>query len=348
MPTEQIYADGVLANNGCVDPANAQGASDAVWTGNTGASWDCRWSMTNPSGDLTALTTQFIRVRCRKSSNGGTNPTIQFDLYESGSFVKALFGPTAISSTTGSTVSGTFVRADLSDVSGAGIEVLVTAVEVNRGLQLDYIEHDCTYNAGSGFSGAMSAGSFSLSGQTQGLKDGHRLGMGAGSFSLSGIAPLLKIGASLAAGPGSFTLTGQGLGVRGGGAFGLQAGTLTLTGATPGTKQGHQLPVTAGTITLNGQTLGLILGGAFTGAVIPGSFTLTGELHGLRAGAVPAAVPGSFTLSGQGAGLVGGQRLGLVPGTLTLQGQLLGINLGEPPAASRLVTCLPVTIRLSI
>jgi hypothetical protein len=88
---ETLHADGVAANNGCVDPANAQGAADNTWTGNTGStSWDARWSMANPSGPLIAGT-QTVTVRVRRSATGGSGqPTVAVELWEAGSSVGQL------------------------------------------------------------------------------------------------------------------------------------------------------------------------------------------------------------------------------------------------------------------
>lgn len=141
-----LYANATVANNGCVNPANAHGEPDGVWTGNddTSENWDCRWGMENPDFDIGG--TQTITVRGRKSSSGGNgDPEITVDLYESGTFVANVVAATTISSTGGVDLSGTFDASVLSDVSGAGVEILLTVAGPGgmpagrRSIQIDAI-----------------------------------------------------------------------------------------------------------------------------------------------------------------------------------------------------------------
>lgn len=142
-----LYANATVANNGCVSPANAHGEADGVWTGNDGDSekWDARWGMANPPSDLAG--TQTINVLVRKDATGGNgDPDILVDLYENGSFVANIQGTTAISSTAGVTVGGTFDASVLSDVSGAGVQIYLDSdgpggmPAGRRAVQVDSIE----------------------------------------------------------------------------------------------------------------------------------------------------------------------------------------------------------------
>lgn len=144
-----LYANATVANNGCLSPANAHGAPDGTWTTNDGDSedWDCRWGMENPSGDL--ADTQDIQVTVRKNETGGNgDPTVTVELWESGTLISTLQGSTAISSTTGVQVGGTFDASVLSDISGAGIQVRVISVGVGgmpagrRSIQVDGITYE--------------------------------------------------------------------------------------------------------------------------------------------------------------------------------------------------------------
>jgi len=124
-----LHANATVANNGCINPGNAHGAPDGVWTGNDDNSedWDCRWGFENPSNDL--ADTQDIRALVRKNATGGNgDPTVTVELWENGSQISTLQGSTAISSTTGVEVGGTFDASVLSDNSGAGIEVRLVVV----------------------------------------------------------------------------------------------------------------------------------------------------------------------------------------------------------------------------
>lgn len=144
MAIENLYADGVVANNGCTSPTNAQGSADGTWTGNTSAdNWDCRWSIADPAGPLTPSATQTINVTIRKSDGGGgRDPDYTVDLYQGGSLVASLASGTLTTDT--ATVGGTFTDSDISD--GSAVEILVSASgsggppNDRRTIQVDAIE----------------------------------------------------------------------------------------------------------------------------------------------------------------------------------------------------------------
>lgn len=72
---------------------------------------------------LTGADQQKFRVLVRK--NGTTAPTVDIDLYESGSWVADLVTGTSVTSDTGQIVSATWNASLLADISGAGVQCFV-------------------------------------------------------------------------------------------------------------------------------------------------------------------------------------------------------------------------------
>jgi hypothetical protein len=144
------YADGEVVNNGCNTPANARGAPDANWTGNTGnQSWNCRWSIANPASPLAAGATHTVTAPVRKSAGGGGDPSFSLELYEGGTFVKFLHSGSL--TTDSGTLQGTFTTEELSDPSGATLQVYIgcTAADPiltanDRSIQVESITLDLT------------------------------------------------------------------------------------------------------------------------------------------------------------------------------------------------------------
>ena len=66
---------------------------------------------------------QTFRVLVRKTA--GTNPTVDVDLYESGSWVADLVSGTAVTSESGQIVSATWNASLLADISGAGVQAFI-------------------------------------------------------------------------------------------------------------------------------------------------------------------------------------------------------------------------------
>ena len=131
MTVEQLFAAAHLAGD-VANPENAVGDTPSTWAGvvNQVTSATSRWSMANPSDALTPAATQTVAVVCRKGANSG-DPSVAVNLYEAGTLVKALVADTAITSTTGQTLSGTFTDADVTSGAAVEIEVVITGVGGN-------------------------------------------------------------------------------------------------------------------------------------------------------------------------------------------------------------------------
>lgn len=133
--TESRYADSIAAQSGYTNCTVGEidedpDSPDANWCDVAGASnisTSVRATFTTPSPNPTAgAGLQSFRVQWRKTSQS-TNPTCAVDLYENGGLVTAnVVSSTAVSSTTGVVVSGTWDAASLSSSDGSGVEILVT------------------------------------------------------------------------------------------------------------------------------------------------------------------------------------------------------------------------------
>lgn len=122
---ETLYATSNIANNGCTNPNNANGANDAVLTGNTGAStWDARWAIGNPSNALSG--TQNGVVYWQKDASGGNNPTATLELWENGSLVSTLLNGVTISDATFSSAFS-FSAGSITNKDNVEIRIAVTA-----------------------------------------------------------------------------------------------------------------------------------------------------------------------------------------------------------------------------
>lgn len=127
MATETLYANATLAQTSAVNPNNAWGASDGVYTGNTGnTSWSARYGMGDPV-DTVLDTTQTVDVIVRRSATGGNGtPTCTVELYESGTLIRALATNFALGTVDGpQTISTTFNGSEIT--SGANVEIRVVA-----------------------------------------------------------------------------------------------------------------------------------------------------------------------------------------------------------------------------
>lgn len=85
-----------------------------------------RVSFTNPTfepyrGDGVQ---QFI-LHARRIGAGASNPVVRVDLYESGTLLGTAIPPTAVSSTTGQRIAGSWDASLLSDATGANVEAYV-------------------------------------------------------------------------------------------------------------------------------------------------------------------------------------------------------------------------------
>lgn len=125
MAIETVYADAHITGT-VTTPENAVGSTTGTWAGsvNVNVNATSRWSMANPVNPLTAGATQSVSVVTRKGSNTG-NPSVSVNLWQNGALVQALVPATAITSTTGETLIGTFSTASVADGTGVEIEVVI-------------------------------------------------------------------------------------------------------------------------------------------------------------------------------------------------------------------------------
>jgi hypothetical protein len=109
------------------DLTDDPGSPDADWwtAVSPSAATEARWSFASPTSGIPEGV-QTIRLWLRKTTGGGT-PTVDIELWESGSFVATLLDDYAITSTTGQLVEATFdlpgSPALLADPTGAGVEI---------------------------------------------------------------------------------------------------------------------------------------------------------------------------------------------------------------------------------
>lgn len=184
---------------------------------------------------------------------------------------------------------------------------------------------------------AGAVGSFALSGQGAGLVRGRPMTVDAGAFSLSGQAAALRTARVLAGSSGSFALTGQDATLTyapAGGSVVLnaEAGAFSLTGQAAGVARGLKLPSAAGAFEEVGQSAGLKA--ARNLAAAAGGFVLSGQAAALKAGWKVAAGAGAFVVSGQAAAFIRGRTLTAAEGAFTLSGQAAGLKAGRRLTAS--------------
>lgn len=147
--TETKWADMHIIGT-IVNPDNALNATNGTWAGeiNIATSATSRYSMSNPSGTLSG--TQTINVLARKGSNS-KDPIVAINLYENGVLVQAIASATAITSTTGQVVSGTFDASVIANGSNAEIEIVITGQggsgSARNSAQIDSIEWLVQYTA---------------------------------------------------------------------------------------------------------------------------------------------------------------------------------------------------------
>lgn len=133
--TESRYADTIAAQSGFTSCTVAEidedpDSPDANWCDVAGASnrtTSVRATFTTPTGPPTdGAGLQSFRIQWRKTSQS-TNPSCSVDLYESGVLITSnIVASTAVSSTTGVVVSGTWDSTSLTVNNGSGVEILVS------------------------------------------------------------------------------------------------------------------------------------------------------------------------------------------------------------------------------
>jgi hypothetical protein len=190
------------------------------------------------------------------------------------------------------------------------------------------------------YSLSCAAGSFTLTGQSAGLRGARRLTASLGSFVLTGKAAGLAYGHKVTAAVGSFALSGQAIAFARVRRVTATYGAFTLTGEAAAIVAQRRLACAAGSFALSGQSAGLRHGFSFaaiagsfalTGSAIAmravrrisigqGSFALTGTATGLRRAITKPAGQGAFALTGQSAAFARTHGIGPAAGLFTLSG----------------------------
>ena len=178
--------------------------------------------------------------------------------------------------------------------------------------------------SGGSYTISIEAGSFSVSGQSVGLKKDYRLGVEAGAFTLTGQSIALSRGYRLAVEAGAFPLVGQDVGLRKDFRLVIGAGAFTLAGQDVGLAKGYTLTVEAGAFALAGQGVGLLYDRRLM--IGAGSFVVTGQDVAFAKGYRLAIGAGSFTLAGQDIALTREYHLGIGAGSFTLVGQDIALT----------------------
>lgn len=277
--------------------------------------------------------------------NGGSEATGSTSRQPNAANNRWLFGSSA--ATPDSFFDGSF------DEMGAWAKSLSTA-EISAlygsGTPASYDNFGSLPSSGSTLTAA--AGTFTLSGQSAGLKVGRKTVAAAGAFTLSGQTAGLKVGRQLAASAGSFALSGQSAGLKSGRMLSIAAGSFTFTGQSAGLKASRNLSAAVGTFTLTGQDAAFDLPGSRITAEA-GTFTFTGQPAGLKADRKIAAGTGSFALAGQAAGLLHGFHVTCGVGTFTFTGKSATLTFSDVSVAVLVTTKYPhglstgATVRIS-
>ncbi len=220
-------------------------------------------------------------------------------------------------------------------------------------MRIDQIEVG-NFSSGTAYSLSLAQGSYSLGGQTVGLRSARRVTAAQGSYALNGQSVgLAYSGAArtIAVAQGSYTLNGQAKGLRADRKIAAAQGSYALTGQALALKHAVKLQVAQGSYALNGQSVGLagpIVGYAlamgqgsysYTGSdaavdvginIGTGTYTLTGNAVGLKAGRKTSMGQGSYTYSGQALGLGIARTMSLAQGAYALSGQAVGLDQHAP------------------
>lgn len=147
MATETLYATSHITGT-FSNPNNAVGSETLNWAGdlNLNTNYTSRWAIGDPVNPLTSgFTTHTVTVQARKGTNTGT-PTIQLNLYENGTLVKALTAAVNVTSLTGQLISGTFSTSEITNRNNIEVEVVQVSAggspTARNSAQINYIQLD--------------------------------------------------------------------------------------------------------------------------------------------------------------------------------------------------------------
>lgn len=139
---ETLYADAVLFNSGLDGATQALGAPNGQYTVDGGNSpWEARFSIGNPTRSLVPGATHSVAFHFRKSNNGGGgNPEFTCELWENGALVKVLAAATLTTNT--AVIPAEFTTEDLTDPTGANVEIRIGTAPGGQGLLVRALQVD--------------------------------------------------------------------------------------------------------------------------------------------------------------------------------------------------------------
>jgi len=178
--------------------------------------------------------------------------------------------------------------------------------------------------AAGGYDLTITQGSYSLTGQSVGLKRQLKLSCNQGSYSLSGQAVALKKGVTLPINQGAYTLSGQSVNFKRALKVSLNNGSYSLSGQTVGLKRVLMVSVSQGSYSLSGQDIAYSLDKNIS--ITQGSYLLSGQTLGLKRQLRVSISQGSYSLSGQSIAFNNDAAVTLQGGTYSLSGQPLGLK----------------------
>ena len=160
------------------------------------------------------------------------------------------------------------------------------------------------------YSLSMTAGSYAVTGDALSIPVARMLALTAGSYALTGDATTVRVARRLALTAGWYTLTGDALTGRVARQLALTAGSYTLTGDALTGRVARLLSLAAGAYAISGAsaTLTYTPGGgggvAYSLALSPGSYALTGDALTGAVGYVFVTAAGVYLITGDPAELI--------------------------------------------
>lgn len=212
---------------------------------------------------------------------------------------------------------------DLNDYSGNAHNLTEVGTLTDFG---DHPTVDDPPGGGGAFTLTADHGSFSLTGQTAGLKADRKLIAEAGMFALNGQDVVFEV--TVPGDVGVFVVNGQAAQLIHGYRLIADHGSFSVSGQTAGLTAQRKLSADHATFALSGQdaTLTYTPAGAATLQADHATFALSGQDATLRADRKLPSDHGAFSVSGQAAGLSVGRKLIAETGMFSLSGQDAGLR----------------------
>jgi hypothetical protein len=190
--------------------------------------------------------------------------------------------------------------------------------------------------AGSTYTLTAEQGSYTLSGQTAGLRRNAVVPAAQGSYAVSGQNVTLTYtpagGYTITAAQGTYAVTGQAAGLIHGYRLAASQGTYAITGSTA--LIDFAMAVAQGTYTISGQTVQLSKSSPSVVAG-QGTYTVSGQVVGLLYGRRVVAAQGTYTVTGQDAALSRTRVLQVAQGSYTVSGQTVALRIARTLAGAQ-------------